>query len=59
MNLKGQLSRFELQTFHDIDLKLKQSKYIKLFHTNDKFLFYFCIIITCQNFQNQKIRCWN
>jgi hypothetical protein len=30
---------FESQTFHDNDLKLKQSKHIRLFHKIDKAIF--------------------
>jgi len=37
--LKGQLSIFKLQTFHDFDLKLKQSKDITLLHNIDRTLF--------------------
>ncbi len=40
INLKVQLSRFELQTFHDNDLELKQSKHTRLFHNIDENLFF-------------------
>jgi hypothetical protein len=36
VNLKVQLSNFESQTLHDNNLKLKQPKHIRLFHTIDK-----------------------
>jgi hypothetical protein len=39
INLKVQLSGFELQTFNDNDLKLKQFKHIRLLHNIDKTLF--------------------
>jgi hypothetical protein len=39
INLKVQESKFEPQTFHDSDLKLEQSKHIRLFHNIDKTMF--------------------
>jgi hypothetical protein len=39
INLKVQLSGFELQTFHNNDLKLKQFKHTKLLHSVDKVFF--------------------
>jgi len=37
--LKVQLLRFELQTLHDIDFKLSQSKHITMSHNRSKTLF--------------------
>ncbi len=39
INLKVQRSKFEPQTFHDNDLKLKQSRHIRLLHNIDKIMF--------------------
>jgi hypothetical protein len=39
INLKVQLSRFEPQTFHNNDLKLKQFRDTRLLHNIDKGLF--------------------
>ncbi len=40
INLKVQLSRFELQTFQDNDIELKQSKHLRLFHNINEILFF-------------------
>jgi len=36
------MSRLKLHTSHDSDLKLKQSRHIKLIHNNEKILYIIC-----------------
>jgi hypothetical protein len=54
INLKVQESKFEPQTFHDSDLKLKQSRHIRLFHNIDKTMFIIIYNHYLPKFSNKK-----
>jgi hypothetical protein len=59
IKLQVQLSSFELQTLHDKDLKLRQSRHTRLFHNIDKTLFiilYIHYLLKILELKNQMLK---